>query len=307
VCPAAIRNKHLLGSSEYKMKRADTLLIAPLLGIAVWIALQANDIRSGRATAQSAAALGAPFHHPILATDDPAPTTAASPDVPASDIPATGALNASASDGDMRGDARATERRHEAAPLRNLADIRRRLDEGAAGTYIGDVLTDRDSAVARWPERLTNPLKVWVQSGDSIPDWNPAFVGQVKDAFTTWQGTGVPVAFTFVTDSSAADVHVTWLDHFEEQISGKTMWARDENWWIVDANIVIALHHNHGEALDPSAIRAIALHEVGHLLGLDHTADTTNIMTPRVRVRDLSAADRATMRLLYTLPPGPVR
>jgi predicted Zn-dependent protease len=84
------------------------------------------------------------------------------------------------------------------------------------------------------------------------------------------------------------------------------MWARDENWWIVDANIVIALHHNHGEALDPSAIRAIALHEVGHLLGLDHTADTTNIMTPRVRVRDLSAADRATVKLLYSLPPGPV-
>jgi hypothetical protein len=30
-------------------------------------------------------------------------------------------------------------------------------------------------------------------------------------------------------------------------------------------------------------------------------------MTPRVRVRELSNADRSTMKLLYTLPPGPVR
>jgi hypothetical protein len=30
-------------------------------------------------------------------------------------------------------------------------------------------------------------------------------------------------------------------------------------------------------------------------------------MTPRVRVKALSDEDRATMKLLYTLPPGAVR
>ena len=54
-------------------------------------------------------------------------------------------------------------------------------------------------------------------------------------------------------------------------------------------------------------MHAMALHEVGHLLGLDHTADETSIMTPKVRVRDLSNADRATIRLLYTLPAGSIR
>ena len=113
--------------------------------------------------------------------------------------------------------------------------------------------------------------------------------------------------FAFIADSARADVHVTWVDQFHEPISGKTVWARDEGWWIVGADITIAVHHSQGPALDSSAIKAIALHEVGHLLGLDHARDSTNIMAPRVRVRELSAADRATLRLLYELPAGKVR
>ncbi len=191
--------------------------------------------------------------------------------------------------------------------MRDLAEIHRRLADGQAGTYIRDILAERDSTIVRWPDRMSRPLRVWVQSGDRIPGWNPVFVNRVRDAFTTWQGVGVPVPFTFVLDSNEADVHVAWIDHFSEPISGKTLWARDQQWWIVDANITIALHHNQGEALDAAAVRAIALHEVGHLLGLDHSSDTANIMTARVRVRELSAADRATIRLIYQLPPGSVR
>jgi len=278
------------------MRRADLILVAPLIGIATWIGVQALDVRDGVAFSERASTGDAvrPGAIPDAATP-PDPRTAADDPHEHRARPAR-----AIADGDMR----SPTRPREPAPLRDLADIHRRLDESAAGTYIGEVLADRDSALARWPDRVARPLTIWVQSADSLHDWNPAFIPQVKDAFQTWESTDIPVGFVFVRDSAAAEVHVTWCDHFDEQISGKTMWARDENWWIVDANIVIALHHNHGETLDPSAIRAIALHEVGHLLGLDHTSDTTNIMTPRVRVRDLSAADRATMKLLYTLPPG---
>ena len=66
---------------------------------------------------------------------------------------------------------------------------------------------------------------------------------------------------------------------------------------ITDANIVLALHHNRGELLDYDAMHAMALHEIGHLLGLDHTQDTLSIMAPKVRVRELSDADAATVRL----------
>ena len=190
---------------------------------------------------------------------------------------------------------------------RDVEEIRRRLREGSAGTYVDELLLLRDSALARWPERRTHPLRVWIQPDTPVSDFSATFPDIVRGAFEEWSGTGIPLSFTFVADSAKADVHVTWIDRFDEQISGKTLWAHDDDWWIVEANIVLAIHHRGGEPLDSSAVRAIALHEVGHLIGLDHTIDTSNIMTPKVRVKELSDADRATARLLYALPPGKVK
>ena len=186
-------------------------------------------------------------------------------------------------------------------------DIKRRLRQAESFTYIDEILVARDSSLTRWRDRTRRPLRVWIQPAAEIPDFQPDFPDEVRQAFRDWEATGIPVHFDFVDDAGAADVHVTWLDRLDEPISGKTRWARDNDWWIVEANIAIAIHHNGDEALDHSAIRAISLHEVGHLLGLDHTGDVLNIMTPRVRARALSAADSATVVLLYSLPPGDVR
>ena len=185
-----------------------------------------------------------------------------------------------------------------------VPDLLRRLEEARHQTYINDVLASHDSALARWPDRAGVPLRVWVQPAARHADFDPAVVPVARQAFVEWANTGIPITFTFVVDSSLADVRVTWVDKFNESISGKTLWAHDDGWWIIDANIQLAVHHHSGDVLDTTSIRAIAMHEVGHLIGLDHTGDTTSIMAPKVRVRDLSAADRATAQLLYSLPAG---
>jgi predicted Zn-dependent protease len=187
------------------------------------------------------------------------------------------------------------------------AAVRRRLQRDEQGTYISEILKQRDSSLARWPDRGDKPLTVWIQPLANIADWSPGYVDRVREAFEEWQAIGLPLSFAFVPDSADAEVHVNFIDHFNEPISGRTKWARDDEWLITDANIILAIHHHQGEVLDEEAMRAMALHEIGHLLGLDHTQDATSIMAPKVRVRDLSAADRATVRLLYSLPPGPVR
>jgi hypothetical protein len=193
------------------------------------------------------------------------------------------------------------------ATARARAAVRRQLTERGRGTYIGEMLAERDSALARWHDLRGVPLTVWIQPTADIPEWRPEYVSRVRDAFLSWDALHLPVRFAFTADSASADVHVNFIDHFEEPISGRTKWARDDEWWIIDADIVLAVHHRTGHALDDEAMKAMALHESGHLLGLDHTEDPTSIMAPRVRVRALSPADKATVRLLYTLPPGGVR
>jgi predicted Zn-dependent protease len=183
---------------------------------------------------------------------------------------------------------------------------RQRLRDGQAGTYINDILIERDSSVARWPSRKA-PLTVWIQPASPVVDFEPALVASVQQAFQEWDALDLPVHFRFVADSAKAEVHVNWIDRFTQPISGRTRWSRDDDWLITDANIILAVHHSQGDVLGDESMRAMALHEVGHLLGLDHTRDATSIMAPMVRARQLTDADRATVRLVYALPAGPLR
>ena len=183
---------------------------------------------------------------------------------------------------------------------------RARIREQEAGTYIPEILLARDSALARWKPRA-RPITVWVQSRPDLEDWSDDYVESVSEAFMTWDAVDLPIHFRMVSDSSEAEIHVTWIGKFNEQISGRTRWSRDNDWWIVNAGIVLAIHHQQGDRLDKSAMKAMALHEVGHLLGLDHTVNPVSIMAARVRVRDLAEIDLATARVIYSVPAGPLR
>jgi hypothetical protein len=184
---------------------------------------------------------------------------------------------------------------------------RSRVRDQEAGTYIPEILLARDSALTRWHDRPTRPVTVWVQSRPDLSDWTDEYVTAVSTAFMDWDSVELPIRFRMVTDSAAAEVHVTWIDRFSEPISGRTRWTRDDSWWIVNANIQLAVHHQKGDCLDGSAMKAMALHEVGHLLGLDHTSDVGSIMAPKVRIRELAGVDVATVRLLYAVPAGSLR
>jgi hypothetical protein len=194
------------------------------------------------------------------------------------------------------------------APVRDLDDIARRIALGRKGTYVDAVLEQQNNTIYRWPERIVEPLRIWVAPTTDIRDWRPEYAQAARDAFSEWSDVGIPVQFLFVRDSVNADVLVTWTDRFDEgKTIGRTLRKADRHSWLFHAGIVIALHTVEGETLDPAIVRATARHEVGHLLGLPHSPSAEDVMYPTVTAPDLSPADRATIRLIYTLPPGVAR
>ena len=194
-----------------------------------------------------------------------------------------------------------------AAPSRDLDDIRRRLRIGESGTYIPEALKQLDSAVYRWPDRLADPLRVYIEQAPGVRA--DELMHLARESFDDWTNTGIPVRFTFVVNRSDSDVAVEWIDRFDVgNRLGHTKVVYDQYKWLASgAEIKLALRYPQGQAVSDPVLRAIAAHEVGHLLGLPHSADSTDIMFPTVYANALSRADRSTVRLVYSIPAGSIK
>jgi hypothetical protein len=187
------------------------------------------------------------------------------------------------------------------------SETRRRIRSSGSSTYLGEMLeTGGDSTLRRWENRTTAPIHVWFAPTHAA-NFQPAFIEAIKAAFGLWTSAGVPVRFDFDGDSTNAEVTVKWRIQFEIERTGQTDVTWDENGHIQGATITLATFDPKGRPMDAGDIRVVATHEVGHLLGLDHSKDSTDIMFPTAKVRDLSDRDVRTVVLLYQLTPGSLR
>lgn len=156
--------------------------------------------------------------------------------------------------------------------------------------------------IARWPERVARPLRIFVQAAPAHSGWSPEHTRAVHAAFDRWVATGIPIRLAFVAVAADADVTVRTVSRLSAGVSGQTTWQRDAAGWMRRATVVLSRTVRGGPPFTADEIHAVALHEVGHLLGLSHVADPGQIMAPRIRARTLSPGDEASVRTLYGMP-----
>lgn len=188
---------------------------------------------------------------------------------------------------------------------RKKACIRKRIATARAGIEMESLTSITGLAPrtpGRWSEAEYDEVTVWIAPGDSVPMWDPVNTFMVRDAFHDWTRAGVPVRFLFVADSTKADVKVVWFDSLPEQRAGQVTRYANNSGWLRAAVIEMSTRNMSGTGQEPHTVRAVALHEVGHLLGLEHSPDERDIMAAWVTAPRLTRRDKSAMRTLYAVP-----
>jgi Matrixin len=272
--------------------------VAFILLTALWnvFVRPARPVRAGPppvVPAENSAATRDSAAQPSSPTPAPAPASTSAPAAPTPVPPATGPAGEAGGPSYM--------------VLLARSEIRRRIRASAGLTYLNDIVAaSSDSGLHRWDNRSTHPVRVYLPTG-TVANFQPAFLDAVRGAFEAWAQAGVPVRFALDADSASAEVRFQWRIQFEGERTGQTDLEWDDDGALTKGVVTLATFDPKGQPLTPDDLRVMAMHEIGHLLGLDHSLDPGDLMYARPKVRELSPRDIATAVLLYQLAPGPLR
>ncbi|MEO8294012.1 MAG: matrixin family metalloprotease [Gemmatimonadota bacterium] len=183
---------------------------------------------------------------------------------------------------------------------------RRTLNAEGRDTYLDSLLLSTDSVLRRWPSSMGRPVRVAIVERE-IPSYAPRMAAYVRESLRNWEQTGIDLSFLPVADTLDADIVVRWIHQFPIDRTGQTDLTWDQYGRVQKAIITLAVADGHGTTLPGSALLSVAMHEVGHAIGLPHSGSAADVMYPEPRITGMSDRDRRTALLLYDLPSGSIK
>ena len=128
-----------------------------------------------------------------------------------------------------------------------------------------------------WGYELADGLLTYSIEAD---DDNEDLKGAVRNAVDSWNEalTGI----TFIETDNNEDIKISFKND-GKRIAGKTVNYFDQFGFLRQSHITVS-EESYDRDFSPSQIEQITLHELGHVLGLDHANFRGNLMTERVDI-----------------------